>query len=69
MSQEPAPVIRRTGDEIELVELHWGLKPRSPGERQMEGIAAAKEAGVYSVHKGRKPSIDPAQVQRLAAEG
>ena len=31
-------------------------------ERQMEGIAKAKAAGVY---KGRKPSIDPAQVLRL----
>jgi len=31
-------------------------------ERQMEGINAAKERGVY---KGRKPSIDPAEVRRL----
>lgn len=35
-------------------------------ERQMEGIAKAKVEGVY---KGRKPSIDTAQVQALAAEG
>lgn len=35
-------------------------------ERQMEGIAKAKADGVY---KGRKPSIDAAQVQALAAEG
>jgi DNA invertase Pin-like site-specific DNA recombinase len=35
-------------------------------ERQLEGIAKAKAAGVY---KGRPASIDPAQVQRLKAEG
>jgi len=35
-------------------------------ERQLEGIAAAKARGVY---KGRKPSIDAAEVQRLAATG
>jgi DNA invertase Pin-like site-specific DNA recombinase len=35
-------------------------------ERQLEGIKAAKEKGVY---RGRKPSIDAAEVRRLAAEG
>lgn len=35
-------------------------------ERQMEGIAKAKAEGVY---KGRKPSIDLAQVRALAADG
>jgi DNA invertase Pin-like site-specific DNA recombinase len=35
-------------------------------ERQLEGIAAAKRAGVY---KGRKPSIDRAELERLAGEG
>jgi DNA invertase Pin-like site-specific DNA recombinase len=35
-------------------------------ERQMEGIAKAKAAGVY---KGRKPSVSPAEVGRLRAEG
>ena len=34
-------------------------------ERQMEGIAAAKERGVY---RGRKPKIDPQEVQRLYSE-
>lgn len=33
-----------------------------PRMRQMEGIAAAKARGVY---RGRKPSIDPAEVYRL----
>jgi putative SOS response-associated peptidase YedK len=27
---EFAPVIRRNGDEVELVELFWGLRPRDP---------------------------------------
>ena len=35
-------------------------------ERQMEGIAKAKAKGVY---KGRKPSIDTAEVRRLREEG
>ena len=35
-------------------------------ERQMEGIAKAKAKGVY---KGRKPSVDPAKVRELHAEG
>jgi DNA invertase Pin-like site-specific DNA recombinase len=35
-------------------------------ERQLEGIAAAKARGVY---KGRKPTIDPGAVCKLAAEG
>lgn len=35
-------------------------------ERQMDGIAKAKKAGVY---RGRKPSIDKDQVLRLKTEG
>ena len=35
-------------------------------ERQMEGIAKAKAAGVY---RGRKPAINAAQVRAMAAEG
>jgi DNA invertase Pin-like site-specific DNA recombinase len=35
-------------------------------ERQMDGIAKAKEAGKY---RGRKASIDPAQIATLKAEG
>jgi DNA invertase Pin-like site-specific DNA recombinase len=35
-------------------------------ERQLEGIAKAKAAGIY---KGRKPSIEPAQVRELKAQG
>ncbi|WP_022684164.1 recombinase family protein [Sphingobium bisphenolivorans] len=35
-------------------------------ERQMEGIAKAKEAGVY---KGRRPSVPVEEVRRMKAEG
>jgi DNA invertase Pin-like site-specific DNA recombinase len=35
-------------------------------ERQLEGIAKAKEASVY---KGRQASIDAAQIRQLKAEG
>ena len=35
-------------------------------ERQLEGIAKAKAAGVY---RGRKPSIDPDQVKALKVQG
>lgn len=35
-------------------------------ERQLEGIAKAKAAGVY---KGRKPSVDGAAVKAMKAEG
>lgn len=35
-------------------------------ERQMEGIAKAKLAGVY---KGRKPTVDAGRVRELKAEG
>ena len=35
-------------------------------ERQLEGIAAAKERGIY---KGRPPAIDPKAVAKLKAEG
>ncbi len=34
-------------------------------ERQLEGISDAKARGVY---RGRKPSIDPLEIQRLRAE-
>lgn len=35
-------------------------------ERQADGIAKAKEEGVY---RGRKASIDPASIARMKAEG
>lgn len=35
-------------------------------ERQRDGIEAAKAKGVY---KGRKPSVDPAEIKQLLAEG
>jgi DNA invertase Pin-like site-specific DNA recombinase len=39
-------------------------------ERQREGIAKAKEAGVYKArHGGRKKTVDRAKVQKLRTEG
>jgi len=35
-------------------------------ERQVEGIAKAKAAGIY---EGRKPSIDAAQIRKLREDG
>jgi DNA invertase Pin-like site-specific DNA recombinase len=35
-------------------------------ERQLEGVAAAKEAGVY---KGRKATLDADKIKQLRAEG
>ena len=35
---EPAPIVRRDGAALELVALHWGLKPRSPGRRPLINI-------------------------------
>jgi DNA invertase Pin-like site-specific DNA recombinase len=35
-------------------------------ERQMEGVARAKAQGVY---KGRRPSIDRQEIERLSADG
>jgi hypothetical protein len=35
-------------------------------ERQLEGIASAKARGVY---KGGRPSIDPAEVKKMKADG
>ena len=42
-----------------------GFETNLRRERHMEGIAAAKARGAY---KGRKPSIDGAEVKRLYAE-
>jgi DNA invertase Pin-like site-specific DNA recombinase len=35
-------------------------------ERQLEGIAKAKAAGIY---KGRRPTIDPAEIMKLKQQG
>ena len=35
-------------------------------ERQLEGIAKAKAAGIYN---GRKPSINVSEIEKLKAEG
>lgn len=46
--------------------LIFQLLKQTDSERQLEGIKAAKERGVY---RGRKPSIDVAEVQRLRHSG
>jgi len=39
----PRPiVVRRCGDEIEMVELLWGLRPRSPDERSNTAVPVAE---------------------------
>jgi DNA invertase Pin-like site-specific DNA recombinase len=42
------------------------FEPNLRRERQMEGIAQAKERGVY---KGRKPAINPEHVRAMHADG
>ena len=42
------------------------MRPNLRKERQLEGIAKAKQAGVY---KGRPASIDAAQVRHLKSQG
>ncbi len=44
-----------------FAEFEANLRP----ERQLEGIKAAKALGIY---KGRKPTIDPVELQRLRDE-
>ena len=39
---ERAPVIRRNGGNTELVELHWGLKPRDPEQRPLINIRSER---------------------------
>src|ERR671928_1553010 len=52
---------------LDMLAVFAELETSRHRERQLEGIRAAKARGVY---KGRKPSIDPAEVRRLReAEG
>ena len=45
-----------------------GVRDALRRERQMEGIAKAKERGVYA-GKGRPPKIDRNEIVRLKGEG
>ena len=47
---------------LDMLGVFAGFETNLRRERQMEGIQAAKERGVY---KGRKPKIDPEEVRRL----
>ena len=50
---EFAPVIRRSGGELELVELVWGLKPRTPESRPLINIRS--EGRVFPSHGASSP--------------
>ena len=51
---------------LNLLGVFADFETRIRRERQLEGIAEAKAKGVYT---GRKPSIDPARVRELKAQG
>jgi hypothetical protein len=55
-----------TGTAVDMLGVFAEFETNLRRERQLEGIAKAKAAGVY---RGRKPSIDQAQVEKLKAEG
>jgi DNA invertase Pin-like site-specific DNA recombinase len=69
MNQHPVPMTRQglvpalgRGQVQELARYKLPLRR----ERQLEGIAKAKAAGVY---KGRQASINAAQVRQMKAQG
>jgi len=51
---------------LDMLGVFAGFETNLRRERQLEGIAKAKVAGVY---KGRKPSIDVAKIEALKASG
>ena len=51
---------------LDILEVFAEFETSLRRERQMEGIARAKAAGKY---KGRRPTVDPAKVRQLHAEG
>ena len=51
---------------LDMLEVFAEFETNLRRERQMEGIAKAKERGVY---KGRKPTIDRDEIRRLRDEG
>ena len=51
---------------LDMLSVFSSFEPNLRRERQMEGIAKAKERGVY---KGRKPSVDVRKVKELKASG
>jgi len=51
---------------LDMLGVFAGFETNLRRERQLEGIAKAKAEGVY---KGRKPSIDQGQVEKLKADG
>ncbi len=51
---------------FDMLGVFAGFETNLRRERQMEGIAKAKQRGVY---KGRRPSIDREEIRRLRAAG
>ena len=63
------PIDTRTSAEkcfLDMLGVFGEFETNLRKERQMEGIAKAKEKGVY---KGRKPSVDVAKVKELNDSG
>ena len=48
------------------IQISRRLNDGNAAEWQLEGIASAKARGVY---KGGRPSIDPAEVKKMKADG
>ena len=53
---EPAPTIRRNGEDLELIELHWGLKPRRPEDRPAINIRS--EGRRFPTHRCLVPASE-----------
>jgi putative SOS response-associated peptidase YedK len=54
--RELAPVIRRNGQEIEMVELVWGLRPRNAEDGPIINIRS--EGRTFPTHRCLVPAID-----------
>ena len=53
---EPGPVVRRKDDELELVELLWGLRPRRPGDSPV--INLRSEGRLFTGNRCLAPASD-----------
>ena len=53
---EPGAIIRRQGDELELVNLHWGLRPSAENGRPFTTVRA--EGRVFPLHRCLVPASE-----------
>jgi putative SOS response-associated peptidase YedK len=53
---EPGAVIRRDGDGLEMVNLHWGLRPAEEGGRPYATVRA--EERVFPLHRCLLPASE-----------